>query len=105
MDDVRTPVIGLTPFITHSILVQALCQVSWRFIVFITSLASQRAPSADKISAVSDDGAPPSTRRLSVKGFEVEATSVGIKMEGLSALIVKEDESAVNEIIKSRVTG
>ena len=70
----------------------------------MTLLASQRAPSADKISAVSDDGAPLSPRRLSVKGFEVEGTSVSIKMEELSALIVKEDESAVNEIVKSRVT-
>ena len=105
MDNVRTSVIGLTPFITHSIFVWALRQVSWRFIVSIALLASQRALSADKTSAVSDDGAPLSTRRLSVKGFEVEATSVGIKMEVLSALIAKEDESAANEIVKSRATG
>jgi hypothetical protein len=105
MDNVRTPVIGSTTFITHSILAQALRQVSWTFIVFITLLASQRAPSADEISV----GAPLSTRRPSVKGkrsFEVDATSIGIRMEGwLSALIVKEDDSAANEIIKSRVTG
>jgi hypothetical protein len=104
MDNVRTPVIGSTTFITHSILAQALHQVSWTFIVFITLLASQRAPSADKISV---DGAPLS-RRPSVKGkrgFKVEATLVGIRMEGLSALIVKEDELAANEIVKSRETG
>jgi hypothetical protein len=82
-----------------------LRQASSGFIVFITLLASQRAPSADKISAVSDDRAPLLIRKLSVKGFEVEATSVSIKMEGLSALIVKEDELAANEIVKSRVTG
>jgi hypothetical protein len=79
-------------FMTHSIFVQALRQVSWRFIVFITLLASQRAPSADEISAISSDGAPLSTRRH-------------IRMEGLSASIVKEDESATDEIVKSRVTG
>ena len=95
MDNVRTPEIGLTTFITHSIFVQALRQVSWRFIVFITLLASRRAPSADEISA-SCKGK---------RGFEVEATSVGIKMEGWSPSIVKDDESAANEIVKSRVTG
>ena len=104
MGNVRTSAIGSKTFITHSILAQALNQVSWTFIVFITLLASQRAPSADEISV----GAPLSTRRQSDKGkrgFEVDATSVGIKMEGSSALIVKVDESAANEIIKSRVTG
>ena len=92
MGDVRTSAIGSTTFITHSIFVQALRQVSWRFIVFITLLASQRAPSADKIS---DDGAPAS-RRPAVKGkrgFEIEATSVGIRIEGLSALTIKSRET------------
>ena len=108
MDSIRTSVIGLTTFITHSIFVQALRQVSWRFIVFISLLASRRAPSADEISAASGDGEPLSTERQSPKGkrgVEVDATSVGIRMEGWSASIVKDDESAANEIVRSRVTG
>ena len=104
MGNVRTSAIGSTTFITHSIFVQALRQVSWRFIVFIILVASQRAPSADNISV---DGAPLS-RRPSVKGkrgFEVEANSVSIRIKGLLALIVKEDELAANKIVKSRETG
>ena len=93
MDNVRTSAIELTPFITHSIFVQALPQVSWTFIVVITLLASRRAPLADEISAVGSAAVASSADRLS--------TSVGT--EG-SALIVKEDESAANEIVKLRVT-
>ena len=73
-------------------------------LIFITLLASQRAPSADEISV----GAPLPMRRQSNKGkrgFEVDATSVGIRMEESLALIIKEDESAANEIIILRVTG
>ena len=78
MDNVRTSAIGLTTSITHSIFAQALRQDSWIFIVSITLLVSRRALSADEISAVSGDGAPPSTGRQSVKGkrgFEVKATA------------------------------
>ena len=79
MGNVRTSAIGSTTFITHSIFVQALHQVSWRFIVFIILVASQRAPSADNISV---DGAPLS-RRPSVKRFRGRGDFGGYQDRGV----------------------